>query len=58
LNADDVYAVGADGVVLNYDARSWRVVAVPTKARLTCMAGAFGTMWIAGASGTLLRYGR
>lgn len=55
LNADDIYAVGAGGVVLNFDGFSWRSVAVPTKAPLTCMTGAFGTLWIAGATGTLLQ---
>lgn len=56
LNADDVYAVGTGGVVLNFDGRSWRVVPVPTQARLMCMTGAFRTLWIAGDGGTLLRF--
>lgn len=57
LNADDLYAVGDAGLVMNFDGRSWRPVPVPVRARLTCMTGAFRTLWIAGADGTLLRFG-
>jgi hypothetical protein len=55
LNADDVYAVGRDGVVLNFDGRSWRRIPVPSTASLRCMAGAFRELWIAGSDGVLLR---
>jgi hypothetical protein len=56
LNADDLYAAGAGGVVLHFDGRAWRRVEVPATAALSCIAGAGGDVWIGGETGTLLRF--
>jgi hypothetical protein len=54
LNADDLYAAGADGVVLHFEGRAWRRLEVPATTHLRRITGG-GDIWIGGDTGVLLR---
>jgi len=53
--ADDVWVVGANGLILHFDGRSWTREESGTDEELVDIHGAGRTIWIVGSEGALLR---
>ena len=51
--ADDVWAVGSNGLIRHFDGRSWTQVASGTDETLVGIHGAGRTIWVVGAEGGL-----
>ncbi|MGE0871140.1 MAG: WD40/YVTN/BNR-like repeat-containing protein [Kofleriaceae bacterium] len=53
--ANDVWAVGDDGVIVHYDGQSWTVSPSGVTHQLLAVTGVGSTVWAAGAGGVLLK---